>query len=77
MIIGSTKVTYSQINTLLGPTFPPKVIGNIVLLSYEGVSFAFNFNQDLSQKEDLFNFIFTSDNYLAKINILGEDKHYN
>ena len=37
----SQKTSFVNINTLLGPTFPPKIINNTVLLGYEGISFVF------------------------------------
>lgn len=27
----------------MGPTFPPRVIGNLVMLSYEGANFVFSY----------------------------------
>lgn len=41
-VIGvNTRVTYQSINQLMGPTFPPRVIGNLAMLSYEGANFVF------------------------------------
>ena len=43
--LGTHKVTYANVNQMLGPTFPPRIVGNTVLLSYEGVSFVFEYSE--------------------------------
>lgn len=46
-IIGTLKLTYAHLNQLMGPTFPPRIIGNSVLLSYpdDGISFVFKYSE--------------------------------
>ena len=46
-VLGGSQVTFRDINTIMGPTFPPRVIGNLVLLSYEGISFVFQYKEEL------------------------------
>lgn len=40
-------MTYSQIDQLMGPTYPARIIGNSVLLSYEEgmISFVFEYSE--------------------------------
>lgn len=69
--IGSLKLTYSNMNQLMGPTFPPRILGNGVLLTYEGVSYVFEYSDkfkdgvmELPQDQ-----LLTLDNSLVKINL--------
>jgi hypothetical protein len=39
--IKSTQTSFNNINNLMGPTFPAKILNNNALLSYEGISFVF------------------------------------
>ena len=68
-IIGQSKVTYSQINALMGPTLPPKLKDNLALLEYEGATFVFKYANKVEPHT-----LINSDNTLAKIQLTTDPK---
>lgn len=68
-IIGQSKVTYSQICALMGPTIPPQFIDNLVLLQYEGTSFVFKYPNVVEP-----HLLMNTDNNLAKITLSSDVK---
>jgi hypothetical protein len=71
----TSNVNYSHICQLMGPTFPPRVIGNSVLLSYDSnISFVFMYSEkefkeglsDLKKEQDN---LLRLENTLVKINV--------
>ena len=68
-IIGQGKVTYSQINALMGPTNPPKIMSNLATLDYEGASFMFKYSLNIDAHS-----LMTTENTLAKIAISCDHK---
>ena len=57
-------MTYSQINALMGPTLPPRIMDNLAILDYDGASFVFKFTQNIDAHS-----LMTTENTLAKITI--------
>lgn len=79
----ASSVNYSHICQLMGPTFPPRVIGNSVLLSYDSnISFVFmysekDFKDGLGELKKEQENLLRLENSLVKINITKDSEQLN
>lgn len=71
-------MTYAQLTGLMGPTYPPRIIGNLALVQYDQVapiSFLFEYSDkefketstELTQE-----MLLTKDNRLIKVNMVQD-----
>eukprot|EP00347_Sterkiella_histriomuscorum_P009332 403341615 len=72
---GQLTMNYTQISNLMGPTYPPRIIGNLALVTYDSgpISFLFEYSEKEfkdSSNELTVEMLLVKENKLVKINLL-------